>query len=564
MTGTLRSSLALLLVFLLSAGGSSVSAQVEGPGSLRNLSEFTLKQFDLAKMWSVQVETDVRFGGLKAITAYVSPSRSTTYYHVASGSELLVTVSELELDAFGRKLGPDGAKAKAEKELARLKAADPELNAEVTKRVVPQVTLYCIAYSGLVTALDGETGATLWSRQFGTNNNPPYQPGLNDKYIAIANGTAVFVADSLTGELLYESPLASLPGAGPAVSDQVVHIPLADGFLESHFLRQPEERVSRAMYRFRSIGELDVQPVISGGTIAWPSTRGYLYVGDANSNGVRYRLECRDEIRAKPAFGAGNRILVGSVDGNLYCLQERSGNLDWRFTTGEPIIESPFVIDQDVFAVNEYGGIFSINLENGEERWWAPNVTRVVAVSPTRVYGLGDLGRVFILDRATGGLVGTLPLLGEKISFVNTFTDRIYLATDKGRVVGLRETAAIFPVIHASEAMKPAAGPGTQPGQNGQGPATNPTGPPAASNDPFATPGGTDPFATPSGADPFGTTPPAGGTMPADPFGTTPPAGGSMPADPFGAAPANDPFATPPAGGTTPPAAAIPNDPFAN
>jgi outer membrane protein assembly factor BamB len=435
----------------------------------------------------------------------------------------------------------------------------------VTKRVVPQVTLYCIAESGLVTALDAETGATLWSRQFGSNNNPPYQPGVNDKYIAIANGTNVFVADSQTGEILYDSPLASLPGAGPAVSDEVVHIPLADGFLESHYLRQPEERVSRAMYRFRSIGELAVQPIVLGSTIAWPSMRGYLYVGDANRNAVRYRLECRDEIRAKPAFGAGNRILVGSVDGNLYCLQERSGNLDWRFTTGEPIIESPFVIDNDVFVVNEYGGLFSIDLATGQERWWTPNITRVVAASPTRVYGIGDLGRVYVLDRATGGLVGTVPLLGDNVSFVNTFTDRIYLATKGGRVVGLRETAAIYPVIHAGDVAAAPAGPAAQPGQNGQTPATTPGAAPPATTDPFATPGGADPFATPMGADPFGTAPPAGGAaMPADPFGTTPPAGGAMPADPFGAAPATDPFATPPADGAAPGAPTIPNDPFAN
>lgn len=548
MTGTLRSWIVLLLIL---AGASPAFAQLTDPGSLRNLNEFTLKQYDLARMWSVQVETDVRFGGLAAITAYVSPSRSTTLYHVASGDELLVTVSELELDAFGRPLGIEGAKTKAEQELARLKAADPNLSAEVTKRVVPHVTLYCIAESGLVTALDAETGATLWSRQFGSNNNPPYHPGVNDKYLAIANGTNVFVVDSLTGDLLYQSPLSSLPGAGPAVSDEVVHIPLANGFLESHYLRQPEERVSRVMYRFRSIGQLDVQPIVLGSTIAWPSTRGYLYVGDANHNAVRYRLECRDEIRAKPAFGAGNRILVGSMDGNLYCLQERSGNLDWRFTTGEPIIESPFVIDNDVFIVNEFGGLYSIDLTNGQERWWTPNITRVVAASPTRVYGIGDLGRVYVIDRATGGLVGTLPLLGDHVSFVNTFTDRIYMATEGGRVVAMRETAAIYPVIHAGDAVAKPASPATQPGQNGQSPATNPAGASPATNDPFATPGGADPFATPTGADPFGTAPPAGGAMPADPFGAAPPAGGAMSADPF---------ATPPAAG----AATVPNDPFAN
>jgi outer membrane protein assembly factor BamB len=551
MTGTLRSSLVLLLILAVSP---SAFGQLTNPGSLRNLNEFTLKQYDLAPMWSVQVETDIRFGGLSAITAYVSPSRSTTLYHVASGPELLVTVSEHELNAFGRELGPEGAKTKAEQELARLQAADSELKAEVTKRVVPQVTLYCIAESGLVTALDAETGATLWVRQFGSNVNPPYEPGVNDKFIAIANGTNVFVADSQTGELLYQSPLSSLPGAGPAVSDEVVHIPLANGFLESHYLRQPEERVSRAMYRFRSIGQLDVQPIIQGGTIAWPSMRGYLYVGDANENAVRYRLECRDEIRAKPAFGAGNRILVGSVDGNLYCLQERSGNLDWRFTTGEPIIESPFVVDDDVFVTNEYGGLFSIDLTKGEERWWTPNVTRVVAASPTRVYGLGDLGRVYVIDRATGGLVGTVPLLGDHIAFVNTFTDRIYLATKGGRVVGLRETGALYPVIHAGEAVAAPGAPSAQPGQNGQPPATNPGAAPPATTDPFATPS-TDPFATPSGADPFGTAPPAGGAAaPVDPFGSAPPAGGAMPADPF---------ATPPAGGAAPGAATIPNDPFA-
>lgn len=550
MTVTLR--LALVLTLILT-GGLTVHAERNTGATLRDLNEFSLKQYDLARMWSVQVETDISYGGLAEITAYVSPSRSTTLYHVAKGEELLATFSELDLDAFGRKLGPDGAKTKAEKELAALQQADPELKAEVVKRVVPQVTLYCMAESGLVHALDAETGRTLWVRPFGSPNNPAYSPGVNDKYIAIANGSTVFVADSQTGESIYETKLASLPGAGPAVSDQVVHIPLADGFVESHYLRKPDERLTQPIYRFRSIGQLDVQPVISGGTIAWPSMRGYMYVGDANQNNIRYRLECRDEIRCKPAFGTGNRILVGSVDGNLYCLQERSGSLEWRFTSGEPIIEAPVVVGNEVFVCNEYGGVFSIDLASGQERWWAPSVTRVVGVSPTRIYGLGALGRVYILDRSTGGLVGTIPLVDDKISFVNTFTDRIYLATERGRVIALRETNAVYPVIHDSDAVAAPHTPQTQPGTNPQTPAT----PAMPSSDPFATPSGMDPFATPAAADPFGTAPPAGGSMPAaDPFA-------APSSDPFGAAPASDPFATPPAGGTTP-NPTVPNDPFAN
>src|ERR1051325_5875040 len=69
---------------------------------------------------------------------------------------------------------------------------------------------------GTVHALDSETGQTLWVQQFGHRNWPMMPAGANDSFVAVVNGTTLYVVDRTSGDLKWTRQLGSSPSAGVA------------------------------------------------------------------------------------------------------------------------------------------------------------------------------------------------------------------------------------------------------------------------------------------------------------------------------------------------------------
>ena len=66
-----------------------------------------------------------------------------------------------------------------------------------------------------------------------------------------------------------------------------------------------------------------------------------------------------------------------------------------------------------------------------------------------------DLGNLMVLSRADGAPLGVLPLRDYSIRVANDRTDRIYLCTESGLVVALRERDQEFPEYHMFPERRP-------------------------------------------------------------------------------------------------------------
>lgn len=432
--------------------------------------------------------------------------------------------------------GVDRAIQHAEQDIARIKlvqsrvntkvlAADDQLP-EIDAVIVPEISMYASTERGMLHALDGETGRTLWTTGVGNPSYPTTAPAASDDYVAVVNGSQVYVAKTSDGTVLWNRFTAGAPGAGPAVSDTLVFIPMITGAIEAFHVEDP--RVPAGT--FRSFGRAMTQPLLNGNSIAWPTDRGNLYVGDATSFDMRFRLEAKDSIEAAPAFLAPDLVFATSLDGYIYCFTESRGTILWRFTTGEPISRSPIALGDTVYAISNRGNMYAINVEDATEKWLTGGIRSYLAGSETRLYCIDLAGNLAILDAASGALIGTLPAQSLDLHVMNVQTDRILIGTNSGMLQCLRETGNYWPVVHfgklkAKKPTQPTKG-GAKPAADGDKPAADPFAAPAA--DPFAAPAaGADPFAAPAaGAKPAA---PAGGAG-ADPF--APPADGGAP-DPF-------------------------------
>jgi len=441
--------------------------------------------------------------------------------------------------------------------------------ARVSSILLHEEVLYVQTDRAMVHAIDGETGATLWTRQVGRPGHPSLTPGANRDYLACINGSHLYVCNRYNGDLLFEIEVGGAPGAGPAVSEKRAYVPMVNGLVIAYRLESltdpmyelgkvktgvtEEEKAAleenrRENLRLRqeyipplacqSIGRTLVQPLVTRQNpaeeyVAWPTDRGHLNVGRIDRNRedsfwVKYRLETDQEISAQPTYRPANIndpadfgiIFAASRDGFVHAIDERNGQSLWRFSTGEPLVQPAVVVEDDVFVATQPGGIYCLDANTGREKWWTPQIEQFLAVSKERVYVTDKVGRTLTLNLKTGARLDTIPLPPLPIKLINHRTDRIYLATHTGLVQCLHETELSEPIRHGEHRTKkmvqqPAGGQ-PQPGPGAAGGQPQPGGPqqPAGQDDPF----GND-------VDPFG----GGQEVPDNPAG-----GGNQGQDPLG------------------------------
>lgn len=492
----LQRCLLLGVCFVLGA----LAAPVEAQRSSALISPTEANRFGLERVWFTRVQFDSARGRIAHVRQHVSSQHGYTVHEVISERGRRV-ITDRDLDSFGVALGKDAAQKQAEKLVQQLTRSGIE--AEHKTQVLPEITIYVVSDSGIVQAIDGETGRTRWATLVGNPRYPTDAPGSNDDYVAIVNGTTLYLLDQATGNILWRRQTLGAPGAGPAISDELVFAPMVGGTIEAYVAddgRAPP-------WVFQSRGRAVVQPVVAGSGVAWPTDNGDLYVAEANLTGIRYRLETSRAIVARPTHLPPKRIVVVSTDGYVYCIHESSGSLLWRFSSGEPIVKPAVAIGEALFVVTDDDNLFRLNAETGLEQWWAPRVRQVISASESRLYCLGDTGRLVIFDMNTGGRIGSMSTEQLDIQMVNYHTDRIFLGSSNGIIQCMREVGAEWPIIRTggieekAEDEKAAA--------EDEPMADEPVAPP--SDDPFGAFGGGD-------------EPAAGGDAPAgDPF-----------ADPFG------------------------------
>jgi outer membrane protein assembly factor BamB len=370
--------------------------------------------------------------------------------------------------------------------------------------------LYTQSNRATLEAIDAETGQKLWSKMVGQPDHPSLPPSACRDLVATINGSTLFVLNRYTGDILYQTTVDGAPGGGPVLSSKRAYVPMVNGLILAYRLEpltdpakelskinpnaasmseeekkeqaKKDEEERRENIRIRqdyipplacsSTGRALVAPVVTTQNpdeerVAWGTDRGYLYVGriDRRSEDAfvaKFRYATKGTISSTPAFlpppkvlGASGVIYGGSSDGYVYAMLEASGDLQWKFPTSDPVIDSPVVLEDRVYATTELGGMFCLNAETGKQIWWAPEVLHFVAAGKQRVYAADKLGRLRILDARTGAALGSLPTSSMPIKISNGQTDRIYLATEGGTIQCLREVEQTTPIAY-NESRKPA------------------------------------------------------------------------------------------------------------
>lgn len=334
--------------------------------------------------------------------------------------------------------------------------------------------LYGVTDSGIVTALDAETGAQLWTKRVGKPGAEAFGPGANDKYLGVVSGAKLYLLDRHNGRIAWIRQLGNAPSSGPALSEKYAFVALMTGRIEAYDLEDPDTQP----WYYQSKGRTFLRPTATGAVVSWPTTAGYLYVSRANDPGVLFRLETSDDIVTSPAQQQPY-IYIASLDGYLYAMHELTGEELWRYSTGYSITSSPAVIGDTAYVASFQPALHAVDIAPGKgtARWVAPGVSHFAARGKDRVYASDRYGNLLLLDAKTGARQGRINVAEGISTLVNNQTDRIYLVNDRGLVQCLREIGAEQPTMHRQPIGKSAE---EAAGADEEKPTVNPFGEEAA------------------------------------------------------------------------------------
>jgi eukaryotic-like serine/threonine-protein kinase len=147
-------------------------------------------------------------------------------------------------------------------------------------------------------------------------------------------------------------------------------------------------------------------------------------------NGVKWQFKTQGSIASSPAIANGV-VYIGSADGALYAVDQKSGQQKWKTQTRGPVASSPAVADGMVFFLSYDGGFYSLDASTGARKWrfatgyekrfeakglhggapseqTMPDAHDVFLSSPAvfngRVYFGSSDGNIYALDEKTGVL----------------------------------------------------------------------------------------------------------------------------------------------------------------
>ncbi len=462
------------------------------------ISHSVAQQHGLERAWFTQASVFPQRGETANLRLHVNVNKTQTISRVTDQHGRSTVFSERHLDNFGQLLGVAGAE-KAAAEKVRLLGLEG-IQATVDQQVVPDTTLYMSSSSGMVQALDAETGRLLWSTPVGRPDYATTEMATTDDLVALVNGQHIYILQAADGTLVGERRVAGgAPAAGPAMVGTRLFVPTLSGQLHAYRFG-PGEPGWPDVYPAR--GSVRFAPTAIGNHVMWATNAGIVTSIIPGQPGARYRLQLEAAIAGPLVYAPPAHMLTVTDTGFLYCFDVLTGSIVWRFSTGDATAEPASVVRDTVYLVSRHAGMRAVDAATGQEKWWARGVRHFVAATKDRVYAATGNNVMLVIDGRTGKTLSQFAMRPTDRLFVNNQTDRIYVGTQSGLIQCLRERDAFWPTVHVTgaemAAVEAAADAAARPGAKQPGDAASQPED-AQPVDPFRrAPADADPFAKPA------------------------------------------------------------------
>ena len=410
-----------------------------------------VRQAGLHIQWMGHFQNDASFGPIVDVDLHVhdNPEMGKTFYEIRYDNQR-ETVAYTDIDLRGQMYGKEGAQQWVELRKEILEAEGKEVTIDLL--TVPETTLYSFSASGVIHAVDAETGRTRWTNNVGRLGQESIGLGANNDFVIAVKGSTVYCLDSKTGQHRWKRPIRSAPGGGIALSDSFAYVTTISGIVQTY----PLNETGIPSQAFLSFGRAMYDPVITSRSVAWPTEKGYFNVADNHEvTSVRYRLKTYPAIYAS-GVSVGDHLVINDADGEVFAVEEDSGVVAWEYVSGAQISKKPINLGgNNVGIITVANTLIAMDVGTGKvvEGWPQQiyGISDYVGASKDLLYFVDDRINLVALRRDTGSRVLSTPIGPQTLFLGNEKTDRLYFGTQFGSIACLREISSLNPYFHGDE-----------------------------------------------------------------------------------------------------------------
>jgi eukaryotic-like serine/threonine-protein kinase len=271
-----------------------------------------------------------------------------------------------------------------------------------------------------------------WKFQTGDRivSSPVHKDGVI--YFGSDDGN-VYAVDAVDGRQRWKRKTGGPVSSTPAIAGNLLYVGSYDGkfyALDTNTGATQWRFSTTGERRFEAKGLHGLQPknqtiadpfdvylssaVVEAGVVYFGSGDGNVYALDALSGDLKWRFPTGNVVHASPAYANGV-VFVGSWDSYFYAIDASTGRERWRFHGGEdPVIHnqvgfqsSPAVVNGVVYTGCRDSNLYAIDASTGREKWRFNNSGSWVITSPAVtqgkvIFGTSDTARYLVVDAETG------------------------------------------------------------------------------------------------------------------------------------------------------------------
>jgi outer membrane protein assembly factor BamB len=286
--------------------------------------------------------------------------------------------------------------------------------------VIAYGRLYFSNQYGRFSAISAESGKRVWQRRLGyvTAASPAvgdgivYQPFMSRVGQERGDSSGLVIAmDAETGNVLWRFKAGAVESS-PLLVQGSLYFGSFDGNVYSL-----DAQTGKVRWRFKTGGRVKGGPALSHGVLFAGAYDGKLYAIDAATGHKRWVAKGQSGLFGSGTFYAGpavayGRVFIGNTSGKVYAFGAKSGDLLWSKTTANYVYSSAAVVDRRIFVGSYDGHFYALDAATGDTAW-SVDAHGQISGSPTvmagAVYFSTLAGKTYALDTRTGKVVWTFP-----------------------------------------------------------------------------------------------------------------------------------------------------------